>query len=1259
MVYACGRLVIGLLLVGSFLSARAQSPAYGQALVESRKEGAAGLGQSSHDVRILFTGRLLGYLGLPDVQSAKPQDRPCPDPKDASPSAGQFLSSIFSKQNDNTIVVGMGDNFAPAISARWLNNAPDPRRPSKDMNTWDWVARKWVPIRDRADWDKNVNAGVRNDILAGRGYIETDNVGCFLAAAGYDAIVPGTHDFHFGAERLRYLARFLAATPSRDVGTTANRSSRKVVNMLAANLAIQTTYAKPHPRLPDGDRHLRFSTSAEYKDLVPENVSDQKFVLPWLQHVYFRSKVSGLGPFYVCEAPPGKPDELSPPCGPAIEPIERPIDPSERQDGNQVRYDVKLASLDFLAAGRSYGICAPIPNAPKGHPGYFCTRLSVYSPFFQYPNPRRTARNGSLGGQAYKDPEPYVLKKLGSGKEVAVFGVVDPGLISSVGQLNAAWENANDQYKTDVVALDPAEALQQQLQYFNREYEEQNGKKEFDGMKVLLAQMSPPLARQLAARLKGVFNVVVSEADTEQATQNGRFAFEPLVEDPNYTATLPAVPRAHATAMEPGGSRQGTVNPTPTFVAVPPPYFDDAIGYPVLQIRQLDITHPEPGIDDKQRGPIGEWVFAVGGTRKVVGLPDPGINPIFPIDKFGNLVADALKAQLEPDAAAKVKTPSPSIYPDLKVLRAQLSQNFKSLTLTTLKRKFDADVAMMQDRDFYFGQPPQSVGPGANPAEVVERILWKDDLAHLAIVKGSTLLKLLKQSELFDNQDKQSLSLEVTKRRALVTLGIFHDALRDEYLVNGEVLDPNRSYSVATTDYIGLGGTGYADITEPGFDNPQLPRQFPRILYGISGLVCEELKKMAGSAPSCDCPAPMDREAYLDTLNDEPSDRGPSLTGWRRFALWTYVPYALGLGTHPPEPRHQMSANPVELSAQDRRLFFISHSSGISLQATDNNLSEAQRKAEFSGIASPSQLQVKESHEVTLTLKDRLGFLGRRVDFYFQPELSYDNVVTGQSVPPALQNFKQNLAAGEIGVFVHMSRDYPRVGLLLSMRDETQLERPMENVALSDTKKSSITFEHARANSLFGHFGVRVQNRHSYFEAGFQTGEVRRVTAFNFAGANGTFSCSFAATRGALDEPACVASNSDDSPGKLPAITGLSTASAVLGSALRYGWFSNSQIVVPFFSRLSYTFTNQFDYLYAGQGSISTDMLYRDLWSNSISLQITRNLSVAPKFDVFFYENQVKHNNFRQVQSSIALKYSFDWLSGNRWRTAIRYTEPK
>ena len=95
---------------------------------------------------------------------------------------------------------------------------------------------KWVPNEDVPD-----NSPLGKKVIEGRGTIPNDNVGCFLAAARYAAIVPGKHDFYFGAERVRQLARFMAGL---------NSDEYQPVQMLGANLVISTSPVNDQPLLP-------------------------------------------------------------------------------------------------------------------------------------------------------------------------------------------------------------------------------------------------------------------------------------------------------------------------------------------------------------------------------------------------------------------------------------------------------------------------------------------------------------------------------------------------------------------------------------------------------------------------------------------------------------------------------------------------------------------------------------------------------------------------------------------------------------------------------------------------------------------------------------------------------------------------------------------------------------------------------------------------------------------------------------------------
>ena len=93
-----------------------------------------------------------------------------------------------------------------------------------------------------------------------------------------------------------------------------------------------------------------------------------------------------------------------------------------------------------------------------------------------------------------------------------MFGIVEPDLGSQVGILNFGWKNLSEVGLTSKVSVeDPADALRQQLDYFERQHPD------FQELKILLAQTSPQRAKILATKFPE-FQIVVSAADLEQAT---------------------------------------------------------------------------------------------------------------------------------------------------------------------------------------------------------------------------------------------------------------------------------------------------------------------------------------------------------------------------------------------------------------------------------------------------------------------------------------------------------------------------------------------------------------------------------------------------------------------------------------------------------------------------------------------------------------------------------------------------------------------
>jgi hypothetical protein len=251
----CGVILI-LCLVANILLVRADDG-----------DGSPPASARSTELNILFTGRLLGYFRLPSLQSGNPDAKqlPCPTVPDAdiSDEGKQLVKAIDGYKYDSRVFVGTGDNFALYLPSRIF--APRPESPgqpgngqySKDQFRWDSHSFKWV---------ENAKSFPQpmSDLRKGLAVVPTDNVGCFLAYAGYDAIVPGKEDFYFGAERLQALARFLASIPKND-----GSSPYHPVQTLAANLLIKTSWLSDHDPIPDSKKP-RLSCSTKVGTLLGE-----------------------------------------------------------------------------------------------------------------------------------------------------------------------------------------------------------------------------------------------------------------------------------------------------------------------------------------------------------------------------------------------------------------------------------------------------------------------------------------------------------------------------------------------------------------------------------------------------------------------------------------------------------------------------------------------------------------------------------------------------------------------------------------------------------------------------------------------------------------------------------------------------------------------------------------------------------------------------------------------------------------------------
>ena len=184
-------------------------------------------------VDVVYTGRLFGYFRVPSLQKYS-ETNGCPnyDQDLANSAAKQFLRLRDKQDPNRTILVGTGDNFAPELVPRVFDEPPASNR--------------------YAVGNKELYVGAR------------DHLGV------YNAIVPGKHDFYFGAERVREFARFLAAPQSGDY---------EPVQMLEANLVMRTV------PIEDSAVSAKSKADRDFGDWPTDypvlNLKNGKSVYPW------------------------------------------------------------------------------------------------------------------------------------------------------------------------------------------------------------------------------------------------------------------------------------------------------------------------------------------------------------------------------------------------------------------------------------------------------------------------------------------------------------------------------------------------------------------------------------------------------------------------------------------------------------------------------------------------------------------------------------------------------------------------------------------------------------------------------------------------------------------------------------------------------------------------------------------------------------------------------------------------------------------
>jgi hypothetical protein len=535
--------------------------------------------------------------------------------------------------------------------------------------------------------------------------------------------------------------------------------------------------------------------------------------------------------------------------------------------------------------------------------------------------------------------------------------------------------------------------------------------------------------------------------------------------------------------------------------------------------------------------------------------------------------------------------------------------------------------------------------------ELLERILWMGDYLEVLSVKGSTLKKVLDDSDKFDTLDEQATHETEERARGLLVMGI--QKTRDkQYLVDGMQLDPNRLYTVATSNHIAAGDNGYPELADPQFADVHLPRvdkdkdaddKTPR----ISVVVCRAL----GGESCVSNPG-----LLFASIKDLPSQLEPSLPGLRAYLRSLQgVPQLLGDGYNRTD--YQAQLNPTwRFSLKDLSFNF---------SAVRNNLSEVERVTELGGVTEPGAGNAK-SHSIAFSTHLEWVRSGKWLGEFIRGLGEYQDIVTGNTatVPitgangtisntvspaPALITRSKNQGAVDAGFFWHPGghKYFDKLGMVLEpIHFDTQLApQELQFPAVYNTAGGivvpAINLSLPRNRNLLQRLAFRAESAKSHFEMGYQGGwEPNASESLN----DNVGSCS------ALTVTLCVETQEANMGFEANSI------SQARATRERHGPYADLDWTWPLIWKLGFRTQDSFQYFGPAHLDNSIDTLYRNDATETLTFQLWPNLSVGPSLERFDYENKIEHVHLRTWSPAFKLTYSFERLQGGNWKNSLSYS---
>jgi hypothetical protein len=659
----------------------------------------------------------------------------------------------------------------------------------------------------------------------------------------------------------------------------------------------------------------------------------------------------------------------------------------------------------------------------------------------------------------------------------------------------------------------------------------------------------------------------------------------------------------------------------------------------------------------------------------------------------------------------------------------------ENLGMVVMQNTCHSDVALMQHRDVFLpstyvesaGRLFQPYGERGIQA-LLDIIFWKGDYIQCIDLPGSTIQSLLQTSEQLQEQEDLGLATELSQGWALASLGVTQetkepkitgqdlDQKKNNLLINGQYLDPKKLYSVAITDYLANGDTGY-----PALQNAE---PYPAAAWNRLAIRPLSYTLMNSLFPKSDIPREPKPDEILDALlwDTSPVPKKPSQPGagaW--FANLKSI-------------NKRASISDLDKAGRDPPRFSVNLyklDGNYSLFAHNGSLASVGEK--FPGVSavdlsSPDSLSYGFDHLA------RFQYDRKRWQLFSQSELNYGDL--NRRGKPPNEAYQPSQSADYYSIQLGGAfRLYPRfrepavLTFQLPLELDTQVLRPLTQVSIIQqpcpqsepkcTKASpgaSPPPVYAARNRYYsyrpgfryvfsflrpqppgqssgqGQVGAQGQGQgkgqssqagggggagqggakgqgssqnstlDSYVEFGYANGRLRNgPSAFMFSyqeavPAGTTPPPPGQITCGVDNLLTCIA------PLEAPNYSAHLTGVVPGRSHSQQGIYLNFRVDMPLWNYSEFVMENLGNLYFNKHGDAVVDVRYWDDLKFSLNVPVFPKypkITLAPTYEVMWFKNKVIDNFYASQAAYISLNYTFGWHSGLSWRKVLEgYSDP-